>query len=72
VVNAFLNTVTETLKSGDKVAFTGSGSFEANVRETMETPNPVSIETIQIKAIKTPKFKAGKGPKDAVAKFPAH
>ena len=66
-VNAFLETVTETLKSGDKVAFTGFGSFEVTEREAREGRNPQTGATMQIKASKAPKFKAGKGLKDAVA-----
>ncbi len=66
-VNAFLETVTDTLKSGDKVAFTGFGSFEVVERAAREARNPQTGETIQVKATKAPKFKAGKGLKDAVA-----
>jgi DNA-binding protein HU-beta len=66
-VNAFLETVSETLKSGDKVTFTGFGSFEVNERAAREGRNPQTGEAMQIKATKAPKFKAGKGLKDAVA-----
>jgi DNA-binding protein HU-beta len=66
-VNAFLETVTETLKSGDKVIFTGFGSFEVTDRAAREGRNPQTGEAMQIKATKVPKFKAGKGLKDAVA-----
>lgn len=66
-VNAFLETVTETLKSGDKVVFAGFGSFEVAERAAREGRNPQTGHTIQIKASKAPKFKAGKGLKDAVA-----
>jgi DNA-binding protein HU-beta len=66
-VNAFLETVTETLKSGDKVIFSGFGSFEVTERAAREGRNPQTGEAMQIKATKAPKFKAGKGLKDAVA-----
>jgi DNA-binding protein HU-beta len=66
-VNAFLETITETLQAGEKVAFTGFGSFEVTEREAREGRNPQTGETMHIKASKTPKFKAGKGLKDAVA-----
>jgi DNA-binding protein HU-beta len=66
-VNAFLETVTEALKSGEKVTFTGFGSFEVAEREAREGRNPQTGETMQIKASKAPKFKAGKTLKDAVA-----
>jgi len=66
-VNAFLETITEALKAGDKVAFTGFGSFEVTEREAREGRNPQTGATMQIKASKAPKFKAGKSLKDAVA-----
>jgi DNA-binding protein HU-beta len=66
-VNAFLETVTETLKAGDKIAFVGFGSFEVTERAAREGRNPSTGAKMQIKATKAPKFKAGKGLKDAVA-----
>jgi len=39
-VNAFLETVTEALKSGEKVTFTGFGSFEVIEREAREGATP--------------------------------
>ena len=66
-VNAFLETVTDALKAGDKVVFTGFGSFEVAEREAREGRNPSTGATIQIAACKAPKFKAGKSLKDAVA-----
>lgn len=66
-VNAFLETVSETLKAGDKVVFTGFGSFEVTERAAKEGRNPSTGEKMQIKAAKVPKFKTGKGLKDAVA-----
>jgi DNA-binding protein HU-beta len=62
-----METVSETLKAGDKVVFTGFGSFEVTERAAKEGRNPSTGEKIQIKAAKVPKFKAGKGLKDAVA-----
>ena len=66
-VQAFLETVTDVLKAGDKVAFAGFGSFEVTERSAREGRNPQTGETMQIKASKAPKFKAGKTLKDAVA-----
>lgn len=66
-VNAFLETVTETLKAGDKITFVGFGSFEVAERAAKEGRNPSTGEKMQISAKKAPKFKAGKGLKDAVA-----
>jgi len=66
-VQAFLETVTDVLKVGDKVTFAGFGSFEVTERAAREGRNPQTGETMQIKASKGPKFKAGKSLKDAVA-----
>lgn len=66
-VNAFLETVTEALTSGDKVSFPGFGSFEVAERAAREGRNPQTGEKLQLKASRTPKFKPGKGLKDAVA-----
>ena len=66
-VNAFLDTVTDVLKAGDKVVFTGFGSFEVSERAAKEGRNPKTGATIQIAACKAPKFKAGKSLKDSVA-----
>jgi len=66
-VNAFLESVTESLKSGEKVSFTGFGSFEVAARAAREGRNPKTGETMQLKASKAPKFKAGKGLKEVVA-----
>jgi len=66
-VNSFLDIVTETLASGDKITFTGFGTFEVTEREAREGRNPATGATIQIPASKGPKFKPGKTLKDAVA-----
>lgn len=65
-VNAFLATVSDALKAGDKVVFTGFGSFEVTERAAREGRNPSTGEKMKIKAAKAPKFKPGKGLKDAV------
>ncbi|WP_183360355.1 HU family DNA-binding protein [Geomonas limicola] len=66
-VNAFLEVVTEALKSGDRVSFAGFGTFEVTERAARQGRNPQTGETMQLKASKAPKFKAGKALKDAVA-----
>ena len=66
-VNAFLETLTESLASGEKIIFSGFGSFEVVERAAKEGRNPSTGEKIQIAASKTPKFKPGKSLKDAVA-----
>ncbi|WP_186389302.1 MULTISPECIES: HU family DNA-binding protein [unclassified Stappia] len=65
-VDAALDAITGTLKSGDEVRIIGFGNFSVSERAASEGRNPRTGETIQIPASKTPKFKAGKGLKDAV------
>ncbi|HIJ86450.1 MAG TPA: HU family DNA-binding protein [Desulfuromonadales bacterium] len=66
-VNAFLETISETLKAGDKVVFTGFGSFEVTERAARDGRNPSTGEKMQIKASRVPKFRPGKGLRDHIA-----
>lgn len=66
VVNAFVSTITNCLKSGDKVTLTGFGTFSVSHRAARTARNPRTGEPIQVKAAKVPKFKAGAGLKSAV------
>lgn len=66
VVDATLDTITGALQQGDKVAFTGFGTFERRHRDARMGRNPQTGEPVQIKAANVPAFKAGKGLKDAV------
>ena len=68
VVNATIETITETMVKGDKVNVSGFGIFEVKAREARVGRNPRTKETIQIPATKLPAFKASKTLKDAVAK----
>ena len=68
VVNATIDTITESLVQGDKVNVSGFGIFEVKAREARVGRNPRTKETIQIPATKLPAFKASKTLKDAVAK----
>ena len=65
---AFVATVEETLKKGDKISLVGFGSFEVRERSARTGINPRTKETIKIAASKAPVFKAGKAFKDAIAK----
>jgi len=58
-VEAFVNTITDALKEGDKVALLGFGTF--SIVEKAERPgiNPRTKEAITIAARKVIKFKAG-------------
>ena len=68
VVNATIDSITESLVKGDKVNVSGFGIFEVKAREARVGRNPRTKETIQIPATKLPAFKAAKALKDAVAK----
>ena len=68
VVNATLETITESLVKGDKVNISGFGIFEVKNREARVGRNPRTKETIQIPGAKLPAFKASKTLKDAVSK----
>ena len=68
IVNATFETVTESLKKGDKVSISGFGIFEVKTREARIGRNPRTKEEIKIPATKLPTFKASKTLKDVVAK----
>ena len=68
VINATMETITESLVKGDKVQVSGFGIFEVKAREARVGRNPRTKESIQIPATKLPAFKASKTLKDAVAK----
>ena len=68
VVNATIDSITESLVNGDKVNVSGFGIFEVKVRAERTGRNPRTKETIEIPATKLPAFKASKTLKDAVAK----
>ena len=63
---AFTETVTKTLKKGDKIQLVGFGTFEVGKRAAREGRNPQSGAVMKIAASKAPKFKAGKALKDTV------
>ncbi len=67
-LDATLDSITKTLKKGDKVTIPGFGTFSITKRAARTGRNPATGETIKIKAKKTPKFKAGAGLSDAVNK----
>ncbi len=67
-VAAFIDSVTEALAAGDKVALVGFGTFEVKTRGERQGINPRTKEPITIEASKLPAFKAGKALKDAVSK----
>ena len=65
-LDAFIEAVTETLKSEDQVALVGFGTFAVKERAARTGLNPQTKAKIEIPASKAPSFKAGKALKDAV------
>jgi len=68
VVDAFIDTITHSLKKGEKVTLMGFGSWEVRERAARVGRNPQTGKEIKIKAKKVPKFNPGKELKEAVAK----
>ena len=66
-LSAVLDIIAEQLGKGEKVAFTGFGSFEVSERAARTGRNPQTGKEIKIAAAKVPKFRPGKALKDAVA-----
>lgn len=65
-VDAFIDMVTDSLKKGEEVQFTGFGKFTVQNRAAREGINPQTKQKIQIAASKVPKFSAGSALKAAV------
>ncbi len=65
-LTAFIETVQESLKKGDKVQLIGFGSFEVRERAARSGKNPLTGEPMDIPAAKVPAFKAGRALKDLV------
>jgi DNA-binding protein HU-beta len=65
-VEAVLDTITDTLKNGDSVTFTGFGKFSTSHRAARMGVNPRTGERVQINATTVPKFSAGSALKSAV------
>ena len=66
-VDAFLDTVTDTLKGGGDVSFTGFGKFSTQQRAARMGVNPRNpSEKVHIPAARVPKFSAGSSLKTAV------
>jgi DNA-binding protein HU-beta len=59
-VEAFIGTVAEVIKAGDKITFAGFGSFSVSERAARAGRNPQTGAEIQIAASKSGKFTAGK------------
>ncbi len=65
-LEAFISSVTDALKTGDKVSLLGFGTFEVRTRPARTGKNPRTGEAVEVAEKKVPAFKAGKALKDAV------
>jgi DNA-binding protein HU-beta len=66
-VDAFLDSITDALRQGDDISFTGFGKFSVQQRAARQGVNPRNPgERVQIPASKVPKFSAGSQLKQAV------
>ena len=68
VVNAQLDAITASLRSGEKVQLSGFGTFEVKDREARVGRNPHTKEAVNIPATTVPVFKASKVLKDTISK----
>ena len=66
-LSALVESVTDALKSGEKVVLPGFGMFGVRMRPARRGYNPLTGEQIALPEKKLPAFKAGKTLKDAVA-----
>ena len=58
-LDAFIDTTSDALKKGDRVALVGFGSFSISERSARTGRNPQTGKEIKIAAKKVVKFKAG-------------
>lgn len=65
-INAFIASVQEALKAGEKVQLIGFGTFEVRDRQARKGRNPQTGKEIKIAAARIPAFKVGKGFKEAI------
>jgi DNA-binding protein HU-beta len=66
-VDAFLDSITDALRSGQDVTFTGFGKFSSQQRAARQGVNPRNpSEKVTIPAARVPKFSAGSQLKQAV------
>ncbi|MDB4584644.1 HU family DNA-binding protein, partial [Draconibacterium sp.] len=66
-LDAFVTATTDALKTGDRVALIGFGSFSVSERSARTGRNPQTGKEITIAAKKVVKFKAGADLGDAVS-----
>jgi DNA-binding protein HU-beta len=65
-VDSIADVIADSLSRGEKVTWTGFGTFEVRSRASRMGRNPQTGAPMRIPATKTPAFRAGKGLKDEV------
>lgn len=66
VLDSLQGIISDALARGEKVTWTGFGTFEVRTRAARMGRNPQTGAPLHIPETKTPAFKAGKGLKDSV------
>jgi DNA-binding protein HU-beta len=66
-VEAFMRSISHTLKGGKSVVLTGFGTFTVMKRKSRTGVNPATGKKMQIPAKKVAKFKPGKALRDMVS-----
>jgi DNA-binding protein HU-beta len=59
-VNAVFSAMSGAMKTGDKIALIGFGTFSVQAKPAREARNPATGKTVQVPAKNAVKFKAGK------------
>ena len=67
IINTIFESLTNALKSGDRIEIRGFGSFVVNRYKSYTGRNPKTGESISVKEKKLPFFKVGKDLKERVA-----
>jgi DNA-binding protein HU-beta len=65
-VDGLLETIVDTVRSGDSVSLTGFGVFEGRARAARVARNPRTGETVDVPATTVPAFRPGAGFRTAV------
>lgn len=66
VLESLTRIIVRSLKKGDKLQWSGFGTFQLAHRPKRRGINPATKERIDLPAVSVPRFKAGKNFKDSV------
>jgi integration host factor beta subunit len=66
VVNTIFDSMTDALRTNDRIEIRGFGSFQVKIREAREGRNPKTGDEVRIPAKRTPFFKVGKELKERI------